>query len=216
MPPAPSRCSSPGRPQRARRAGGPRTDDAARASRWTLARAQAAKDRGAIGRVGSRHGGDAEHTPAVIVRNVERAVASDEHVDRAVPYPVARTPTRREVLESWSPVRGQDDPHDLVAGGGKLGPGAMEGDEEAPTIRGRKLRSRIKGEPERCRVRSELDRGEREVAAVARAAKLGIGRGGDLPPDKDRTTSRSRRRAGRPGRRRSTVSSGARPPEGRG
>ena len=112
----------------------------------------------------------------MIVRNVERAVTSDEHVDRAAPDPVTGMPTRREVLDSRLPARGREDPHDLVARGGQLGPGAMQGDEEAPPVRGWKLRPRIEDEPERCGVRSKLDGGKREVATVARAAKLGIGR----------------------------------------
>src|SRR5436309_11489671 len=111
----------------------------------------------------------------MIVRDVERAVAPDEHVDRAAPYAIARAPTGREVLDSRLPAGGRNDPHDLVAGRRKLGTGTMEGDEEVPTIRGRKLRPGVEGEPERRRVRGKLDRGQRDVAAVTGAAKLRIG-----------------------------------------
>src|SRR5262245_47209937 len=52
----------------------------------------------------------------------------------------------------------------------------MQGDEEAPAVRRRKLRARIEGHAERCRVRRKLDRGPREAAAVAGPFEFGVGR----------------------------------------
>src|SRR5207253_7276199 len=71
-----------------------------------ISTAAASSGHGAIGPVASRRKGDAEDTPAPIVRNVECAVAPAEHVDRATPYSIARTPTRREVLDSRPRVGG--------------------------------------------------------------------------------------------------------------
>src|SRR5439155_17304624 len=94
----------------------------------------------------SWHEGDAEHTPAMIVRDVERAVAPHEHVDRAAPHPTTRAPIGREVLDARSSAGRESDPHDPVAGRRKLSTGAMERNVEVSAIRRRKLRPGIEGD----------------------------------------------------------------------
>src|SRR3989442_312916 len=169
MPPAPPARSLPGQRRRARRAPGPRAGGAARASLATSARA-------ADPPTGSWRVDDARPPPAVIGRDVESAVAPDEHVDRATPPPVARAPTRREVLDPPGLSGRQNESHDLVAGRRELGAGAVKGDEEVVAIHGRKPRAGIKSKPEWRRVRGQLERGERESAALVRAAEFTIGR----------------------------------------